>query len=63
MISASQKGFIYCHEIDGDEVISLLKLEQLIQEMKKKYGIRSQICFDAGHNNVSAMIKPSRKKK
>lgn len=51
----------YCDEWDGDAAIPLDKLAELIEKLKEKYGAKATIYFDAGANNVSVMVKPTKK--
>ncbi len=45
-----------------DEIPQTIKeMIQYLEELGKKYGKNSQIDFDAGANNVSIFIKPSKK--
>ncbi|RDJ35299.1 MAG: hypothetical protein DWQ19_10820 [Crenarchaeota archaeon] len=57
-----RKNEIYVDEWDGNLQISLSDLEKLIPELKNKYGAKSLLSFDAGYNNVSVVIVPSKKK-
>jgi len=47
----------------GDNPISLEDLKNLIPQLQKKYGKRAIVRFDAGYNNVSVMVKPTKKVK
>jgi hypothetical protein len=51
-----RKTRVYLKEIDGDGQISLEELRLLIPVLQEKYGKDAKVSFDAGHNNVSAMI-------
>lgn len=50
-------------EIDGDDPITLQELADLIPILQKKYGKHVVIRFDAGYNNVSVMVEPTKKQK
>jgi hypothetical protein len=49
--------------LDGDGVVTLSGLLELIPRLQQKYGKHAQLSFDAGYNNVSVVIKPSKKVK
>ncbi len=53
----------YLTEWNWNECISLEQLKQLIPILQKKYGKRAVIRFDAGFNNVSAIIYRTKGKK
>jgi hypothetical protein len=53
---------LYIDTLDGDEKHKISDFIERLQELQKKYGMKSKIYFDAGHNNVSVMVEPSRKK-
>jgi hypothetical protein len=46
--------------VDGEWMTLEAVIKQL-QQMQKRYGRYSLLNFDAGYNNVSAKIKPSKK--
>lgn len=48
---------------DGDDTITLARLAELVPSLQKKYGKNAKICFDAGHNNVSIGVEPTKKQK
>jgi hypothetical protein len=54
------KGSVDLNEIDGDGQISLEELRLLIPKLQEKYGKDALVSFDAGYNNVSAMILPKK---
>lgn len=51
---------LYCHEISGDGQYTLSELLKLIPLLQKKYGQNARISWDAGYNNVSTKILPSK---
>ncbi len=54
---------IYLGEWCGDDPVSLEDLTKLIPQLQKKFGKRAIVRFDAGYNNVSVVIKPTKKVK
>lgn len=55
---------IYESEIwDTDVPVRLDELAEKIKKLQDKYGVRSIIRLDAGYNNVSLHITPSKKVK
>lgn len=48
---------------DGDEEITLKKLIEKATKLQKKYGKNAVIKLDAGYNNVSVLLTPSKKTK
>jgi hypothetical protein len=65
-VKYGQHGYLlnsfHLDEWDGDSLISVDDLIVKLQGIKKKYGGRSVLSFDAGYNNVSVEIVPSKKK-
>lgn len=57
-------GFYFLEEgWDGNTDITLEELAKIIPRLQKKYGKHAILCMDAGYNNVSALIKPTKKLK
>lgn len=51
---------ICCDFWNPDDPISLKELLQKIKQIQKCYGVDSVLRLDAGYNNISLLIKPSR---
>lgn len=49
-------------EFDGDAAYTLSEVRTRVAALIKKYGTRARLRFDAGYNNVSAVIQPARMK-
>ena len=49
-------------DINGDEKMKVKDLIKKLEAVAKKYGANSEIVFDAGYNNVSVLVYPSKKK-
>ncbi len=56
-----EMGFIDAPELE--DLLTLNELKELIPTLQLKYGKNAVFCFDAGANNVSAYIKPTKKQK
>jgi len=57
---------IDCPELDVIDSLPSIKVERLIsicENIQEKYGYNAELVFDAGYNNISVNIFPSRKQK
>ena len=57
-------GVINCEELNDIDA-GLIDINELIEKLevvRKKYGVKSKIWFDAGYNNISAAVLPSKRK-
>lgn len=54
----------YCKELESFQaVICLEDLVKLLPNLQKKYGKKAQLIFDAGANNISVLVMPTKKVK
>lgn len=51
------------NELDPDRTHTVSELIGILARARAKYGAKSIVRFDAGFNNVSAFITPSKKMK
>jgi hypothetical protein len=61
MTEPTAAPYVDCPEWVGDATMSLAELEAMIPRLKARYGARAVVRFDAGANNVSVMVRPSKK--
>lgn len=47
--------------IDGSAGIPIHQLQGILQRAEEYYGVNSLVRFDAGHNNISVEVCPSKK--
>ena len=60
--SSKMLPMAYCEEWDADSPITLDDLIVLAKQLQAKYGVKAQVWFDGGANNVQTMIRPTKAK-